>query len=516
MKILTSDLMKKAEALAVEKGCSYGELMENAGTAAAKRIRDIMGGGVADKKFLILCGKGNNAGDGLVIARHLFRWGGEVAVLFLLGSDEERMSPLCRENLHALDGLPLILTEKLPEGGGYDAVIDGVFGTGFSGELPAAVSAVFDSISKHSVKFALDIPSGIDCDSGIADPHIISADYTFSFGAPKPAHILKRSALFCGQTEVLDIGIDEEDIDSLPGILLLTRKEAAEMLPKRRPDSHKGSYGKLLNIGGCSHMTGAVMLSTLSALAGGVGLCKVAAPETVTNIIAGNILPCIHAPMPVSASGSVAKEALPALEKELKWATALLMGCGMSVCDDTKELVGALLLTSEVPMVIDADGINCLAGRAELLKKAKAHVILTPHLLEMSRLCGHSVEDIQKDRFRIAADFAKEYGVTLVLKDSTTVIASSDGSLRMLSSEPEGMTFTCNENSGLAKGGSGDVLAGLVAAMLTLGASPADAAACGVWLHGRAADLCEKDMTAYCMQPTDVIRYLPAAFKELI
>ena len=167
-------------------------------------------------------------------------------------------------------------------------------------------------------------------------------------------------------------------------------------------------------------------------------------------------------------------------------------------------------------MVLDADAINCLAGKAELLKAAKAPVILTPHLLEMSRLSGYFVDEIRKDRFRIARDFAKEYGVTLVLKDSTTVIASPDGELSMLTPESEGTVFTANRSSGLAKGGSGDILAGLIGAMLGQGASSAEAAACGVWLHGRAADLCEQEMTAYCMQPTDVLRYLPAAFKELL
>lgn len=516
MKILTSPLMKKAEAIADERGCSYGELMENAGTAAAKRIRDIMGGGVAGKRFLILCGKGNNAGDGLVIARHLLTWGADVTVLFLLGADSGKMSPLCRENLMLLEGFShLRLTEELPEEA-FDAVIDGVFGTGFSGTLPSGVSAVFAKIQKQNVIFSLDIPSGIDCDNGFADENVLRADHTFSFGALKPAHVLKRSALLCGKTEVLPIGIGEEVIDSLPGICFLNRDAAAKALPKRKPDSHKGSYGKLLNIGGCSHMTGALMLSTMAALAGGAGLCKAAAPETVTSVVAGNILPCIHAPLPVSESGSISLKALPKLERELTWATALVMGCGMSVCEDTAALTEAMVSSAKVPMVLDADAINCLAGKAELLKKAKAPVILTPHMLEMSRLSGYPVDEIQKDRFRIACDFAKEYGVTLVLKDSTTVIASPDGSLQMLTPESENGAFTANCSSGLAKGGSGDILAGLIGAMLAQGASPEDAACCGVWLHGRAADLCEKEMTAYCMQPTDVLRYLPAVFKELL
>lgn len=530
MRVLTSTSMKIAEAIAVEKGSSYLELMENAGRAAAECIRQSLGN-VHGKEIVVICGKGNNGGDGLVIARMMLGWGADVTVAFPLGMDEERMTPLCRANLYALreadNGQLLVVDGSMDDVllrnviRLADAVVDAVFGTGFSGRLPETVSRIFDLVHKRSVKFALDIPSGINCDTGEADPGSFPADVTYAFAAPKPAHVLKRSARLCGTVAVLDIGIREQDIDSLPeGIAMLTRETAAAVLPHRQPDSHKGSYGKLLNIGGCSHMTGAVMLSTLSALSGGVGLCKVAAPDTVVNIIAGNILPCIHAPMPVSESGSISKAAIPALKDELKWATALLMGCGMSVCEDTKALTEAVLASSSVPMVLDADAINCLAGRADLLKKAKAPVILTPHLLEMSRLCGEPVEVCRDRRFDIASSFAREYGVTLVLKDSTTVIASADGGLHMLSAEPvrDGYTavFKGSDTSGLAKGGSGDLLAGLIASMLAQGLDPADAAMLGVWLHSRAGDLCEEEMTAYCMQPTDVLRYLPAAFKELL
>ena len=532
MNILTSSSMKIAEGIAVEKGSSYLELMENAGRAAAERITALLDG-AEDREILIFCGKGNNGGDGLVIARRLLEAGGSVTVLFPLGMDPERMSPLCRANLHALDAFPegrllmmdgsisdellLSLVQRA------DAIVDGVFGTGFSGALPESVRRLNRAAGRCcGLLCALDIPSGINCDSGEADPDSFPAEVTFSFGALKPAHLLKRSALRCGRTELLDIGIAPQDVDSLPeGITPLTRVLAAGSLPRRQPDSHKGSYGKLLNVGGCTHMTGALMLSTLSALAGGVGLCKAAAPETVTPIIAGRILPCIHAPLPVSKSGSISYESVDRLTAEFSWASALLMGCGMSVCEDTKLLTEEVVTASPIPMVLDADALNCLAGRASLLKKAKAPVILTPHLLEMSRLCGESVELCRNRRFDIASSFAREHHVTLVLKDSTTVIAGPDGALYMTAPPkflaPGGIpAFEGSHTSGLAKGGSGDLLAGLIASMLAQGADPVSAALAGVWLHGRAGDLCEEEMTAYCMQPTDVLRFLPMAFKELM
>lgn len=537
MKILTCSSMKIAEAIAVEKGGSYLGLMENAGTAAAARISALIGG-AADKEILILCGKGNNGGDGLVIARKLLEDGANVTVLFAQGFgpdglDEQRLSPLSRANLRALDDWregrlailgPDISDEKLRSLVQRAAVIvDGVFGTGFSGALPPEVVRLNRAAGKScGLLCALDIPSGIDCDTGQADPQSFPAEVTFAFAALKPAHLLKRSALLCGRVERLDIGISRTDINSLPeGITPLTRTLAAESLPRRQPDSHKGSYGKLLNVGGCSHMTGAIMLSTLSAMAGGSGLVKVAAPHTITSVIAGRILPCIHAPLPASPSGSISYEGVDQLSEELHWATALLMGCGMSVCEDTRLLTEEVLTTAQVPMVLDADAINCLAGRAQLLKKAEAPVVLTPHLLEMSRLSGESVALCRDRRFDLASSFAREYGVILVLKDSTTVIAGPDGALYMTAPPKrpgaDGIPFFEGSTaSGLAKGGSGDLLSGLIAAMLAQGADPVQAALCGVWLHARAADLCEQELTAYCMQPTDVIRFLPAAFKELM
>ena len=205
----------------------------------------------------------------------------------------------------------------------------------------------------------------------------------------------------------------------------------------------------------------------------------------------------------------------------MSWANALLLGCGLSVCEDTRLLVEELVTTSNIPMVLDADALNCLAGQTQLLKKAKAPAILTPHLLEMARLTGESVELCRARRFDIASSFAREYGVVVVLKDSTTVIASPEGALYMTvpveQKGPDGFPCTYgNTCSGLAKGGSGDLLAGLAASLLSQGAEPLQAALAAVWLHATAGDLCEEEMTAYCMQPTDVLHYYPAAFHQLL
>lgn len=532
MKILTSSSMKIAEAIAVERGSSYLALMENAGTAAVQRVLALLGREAAGQLAVIFCGKGNNGGDGLVMARQLLQAGMTVTVLFPLGMQEEKFTPLARANLHRLQEWQegrLTMTAHPSEQQlefccrNAAVIVDAVFGTGFSGSLPAEVVRLFQAAEKScGLLAALDIPSGINCDSGEGDPDSFPAEVTFAFGALKPAHLLKRSALRCGRIERLDIGISRSAIDSLPeGITPLTRTLAASCLPRRNPDSHKGSYGRLLNVGGCGHMTGAVMLSTLSALSGGVGLCKVAAPESMIPVIAGRILPCIYAPLPANPEGAISYEGIDRLSTEMSWANALLLGCGLSVCEDTRLLVEELVTTSNIPMVLDADALNCLAGQTQLLKKAKAPAILTPHLLEMARLTGESVELCRARRFDIAASFAREYGVVVVLKDSTTVIASPEGALYMTvpveQKGPDGFPCTYgNSCSGLAKGGSGDLLAGLAASLLSQGAEPLQAALAAVWLHATAGDLCEEEMTAYCMQPTDVLHYYPAAFHQLL
>ena len=311
----------------------------------------------------------------------------------------------------------------------------------------------------------------------------------------------------CGKIELIDIGIPAADIAAIPdGITLLSAETAAGCIPKRQEDSNKGDYGKLLNVGGCVHMTGAVILSTLSAMRCGVGLVKVAAPQPVLSAVASHILECIYSPLPVSESGSISIDGVEQLRTEMGWATAGLIGCGLSVCDDTRLLVEEVISSFGRPLVIDADGLNCVAENPAMLRKALAPVIITPHIKEMSRLTGLSVEIIKNRRFDVAAQFAEKYGVTVVLKDSNTVIATPKREL----------FINGNGNSGLAKGGSGDVLAGVIASFLAQGASPLAAAVAGVFLHAEAGDMAAQTFTPYAMLPSDVIESIPFVLKQLL
>jgi len=331
--------------------------------------------------------------------------------------------------------------------------------------------------------------------------------YTYTFGALKPAHLLKKSAALCGKVELVDIGIDDGIIDSITSaVTVLDHRLAALSLPGRRPDSNKGDYGLAVNIGGSFNMTGAMALSSKAMLRCGAGLVKAVTPSNISKTVAVGMPECIYGPVTYNKKGTLSVDAIPAIKEALQPASAALIGCGMSVNEDTSAILRELCTSFHKPLVIDADGLNCLSLNPDILKNAPAPRILTPHIKEMSRLTGLDIETIKKRRFDIALKFAREYGVVLVLKDSNTVIASPDGSLYM----------NVNGNSGLSKGGSGDVLAGMITSFLAQGASPLSAAIAGVYLHALAGDIAAADLTEYAMLPSDVIDSLPYAFRQLL
>lgn len=526
MRILTAGQMKIAEAMAVEKGISYEQLMESAGCGAAdsilKRYFQLNERAFSEPKVLILLGKGNNGGDGLVIARKLLETipGLRVTLLFCLGNTLSELAERNRKRLTPFaNRIRVFYAEKISDKEldtlcrENDLILDGIFGTGFSGQLPEKIVRLLRAANRSKArKIALDIPSGMDCNNGVYDADTFRADLTYTFAAMKPAHLLKRSRALCGEIEAVEIGITQEMMAEIPGnVSYLDAETVKKALPPRYEDSNKGSYGKLLNIGGCASMSGAVLLSSMSAYRCGVGLVMAAAPETALTAVRLQLPEAIHCVLPLGETGAIAPENSKRLAEELNsWSTAALIGCGMSVTEESKAVIRQLLTETEKPMVIDADGLNCIAAMGEegleLLDGAKAPLILTPHMLEFSRLSGMSIDEIKAGRFTVAGDFAARHHLTLVLKDSSTVIASPGGELYM----------NGNGNSGLSKGGSGDVLAGMIASFLAQGTDPVQAAQCGVYLHGAAGDVAQRRLTAYGMLPSDVIACIPEAFREVL
>lgn len=512
MRVLTSDQMRLAEKLAVDAGSSYEELMEQAGQGAASLLWNRERARLQQGGLTVLLGRGNNGGDGLVIARALLEALPDIQVrlIFCLG---EQLSELATLNLarleqfgervqrFSLDTLP----ENLFTGG---VVLDGIFGTGFHGSLPEGLKPVLRAANDGgALRVALDIPTGVNGDNGLLDPDSFQASVTYAFAALKPAHLLKSSRELCGETVVVPIGITEEMLAEAGGLIRMDKSTVRSLLPVRTADSHKGSYGKLLGIGGSGTMTGAVLLSMSGAVRCGVGLVMAAAPEIAMQPVRISLPEALQYPFPLGKDGLIDAGAVPKLlKKAADWPDAILCGCGLGLGPTAQQLVEGVLSLGK-PLVLDADGLGNLARMGtNWLQKAAGPVILTPHMAEFSRLCGRSVPEIRENRISIAREFAQEYGVILVLKDSSTLVASPDGAAYL----------NDNGNSGLSRGGSGDTLAGMIAGLLAEGSTPVGAAVCGVYLHALAGDLTAAELTQYGMTITDVIQHIPQAFREVL
>lgn len=499
--------MKAAEANSDKNGISYMKLMRNAGEACFSRISKLLGG-VEEKTFVILSGRGNNGGDGIVIANELTEARASVILVFvqdLPKSDTARQCYSLYEKVvksclyvHRQDAVKRAV-------GSCDAVIDCVFGTGFHGELEDSIKDLFAYVNENSpgIKISVDVPSGIDSDTGdIADGAFVP-DYTLVLGAMKTGLYSHPAFESCGKIMLTDIGIPANCYESCEAVL--TEEVLGEFIPERKPVSHKGSYGKMLNISGSAFYTGAALLSTNGALRMGVGLCTLATPTRVINAIAAAVPETTYLPLEQDFDGFINDKSVDMImiELENKKYDSVLLGCGLGDRKTTADLTEIVIRNADCPVIIDADGLNSLAGNINVLKESKKGVVITPHPAEFSRLTGKSVQEIQHDRIALTKAFAKEHGCVTVLKGVNTVIAS-----------PEGETFVnTTGNAGLAKGGSGDVLAGMIASLTAQGVQPLYAAAVAVYMHGLAADRLAQKNGLYGILPRDIPEILPELFR---
>lgn len=509
MAIATSQEMKTIEAGAIPYGQTYLRLMQNAGDRVTDAVRERMD--VKGKRCLILCGRGNNGGDGLVAAKNLKDAGAEVLAVLLhqapVTPDAVTMFERAQES-----GVGIILYEEnkaLAEdwASSCDAAVDAVYGTGFHGTLDpvtAKLSALLRE-NKDALVAAVDIPSGVEADTGRAAPGAVRAGCTVTFDCYKPAHFLMEAKPYCGEVALTDIGIDprvHEEVDFT--CTHLTGEFVFSHIKRRAGDSHKGTYGRLLNLCGSVGMCGAAVMSTLGALRGGAGLTTLATVRELTVPVSVRLTESLFLPLRANGDGRASRENLPVLLGRLERSDACLLGCGLGLDEDVQALVRGVITGARCPMVVDADGINALARDIDIIKKAKAPLVLTPHLGEMSRLCGKSVSEITENRMETGRAFAKEHGVTLVLKGHNTLVFSPEGKVYL----------NTTGNPGLAKGGSGDILAGMIAAFLAQGLPCEIAAGCAVYLHGAAADRCAGRLSQYAMLPTDILEDLCRIFAE--
>ncbi|MDF2567061.1 MAG: carbohydrate kinase [Oscillospiraceae bacterium] len=510
MKVVTSEQMKQIEACAVRKGMSsYHRLMENAGSAAFKAIIDRVKD-VSEKSFVILSGSGNNGGDGFVVTRKLFEAGAVVTVVLCCGFPKTEQSKQTFELLQETDILIVELDSQKQKAFeavfNSDVIVDAVFGTGFKGKLPFEIAEILAACNKSKAKgFALDISSGAKSDSNEFEENTFVADYTITFDSAKPFHIEKSVQGITGEVVLAAIGIDESCYDEICFQNVIDKQMVKSLIKKRKSDAHKGDFGKLLCVCGSVNMSGAAVMSSLAALRSGAGLVTIATPKSAVSAVASHIIEGIFLPLDETTEGTICLSAVTKISQAFQTHTAAVIGCGLSLCKDTISVVQNLVSKSEVPLLIDADGLNAISRDVDVLKTKKAPLILTPHLGEMSRLCKKEINFIKENKAEVALKFARQYDVVVVLKGENTVVASPNGEV----------FINTTGNPGMARGGSGDVLSGMIGAFLAQGMEPQKAALCGVYLHGLSGDLCAQEYSELGMLPTDMIKMLPAVFKGL-
>ncbi len=498
MVILTAQQMKQAEKTASEKGLSYLQMMDNAGSRAASQIvKDFSE--LVKGKTVVLCGNGNNGGDGFVVARRFAQKGYAVSVLLVNGAPQ---SVSAMEMEAKLDGYGISVVDTKTQWSfakkmldESSLIVDGVFGTGFHGELPAHIREVFSYINRmNKTVVALDLPSGVTADDGKVANDTLRCAATVSFHAYKYAHLLYPARQLCGAVTVADIGIPEEE-EQFPFVV-----DQAYVIPHlKRPadNTHKGSFGTATLFVGSYGMAGAATFAVQSCLRCGVGLAKPVVCEDVYPLIAPN------APEGVYQVYAKTKSAGRAAQL-CKQGNACLVGCGSGKTPFTRDVLLELINSYSSPLVVDADGINSLCSHIDELKERNGETVLTPHPGEMARLIGKSVEYVQENRIQVASTFAREYGVVVVLKGAGTVIAHPLGHL----------AISLTGNSGLSKGGTGDVLAGMITSFLAQGMPAFESACVGAWLHGKAGEMASRTFSRRGVLPTDVINTLPSLFLE--
>lgn len=507
MKACTSAQMRLIDKSASEfGGIPSIVLMENAAIACVNEITKLGSIGSA----VIFCGKGNNGGDGFAVARHLFNKGIKVTVYLVCGSDFSGDALINYEiisrmginiiELNDTDLLNLYISNS-------DITVDAIFGTGIHGEITGLAADVIEEINNHS-KFTLsiDIPSGINADTGEICGLCVNADVTVTFAAYKTGLLMFPGADHTGKIVVADISIPEYIINNMNiNVNVSDKRLVKELLPKRRKNTHKGDYGKILIIGGSAGMTGACVMSANAALKSGAGLVTAAVCDKLNPIFEEKLTEPMSIPLP-SSDGHLDRSCISKLTSIINSYDVCLFGPGLGRSGDIGEILSALLRVSEIPMIIDADGLYALAKNPSMLEECSCNLILTPHEMEASRLFGCSVDYIAADRLGTSLGYASQNSVTLILKGAHTIVTSPAGE----------QYININGNNGMACGGSGDVLAGMTAAFAARCHDETSAAVLSVYLHAAAGDLAAKKYGEASMTPTDMLDCIGNALTDLI
>jgi hydroxyethylthiazole kinase-like uncharacterized protein yjeF len=515
VKVVTVDEMQQLEKVCAKMGLPPETLMENAGKAVAEQVRLTLND-ISKKHILVLVGPGNNGGDGLVTARYLNEWGANVSVYLLSKRPETDPNlKLVREREIACieadqDEIYTQLGELLSSA---DTVIDSILGTGQSRPLKGVFRQVLEAVSiaqsddplMHT--FALDVPSGLNADTGETDPACLYVNDTITLGFPKTGLFNTSGAERAGQITVVDIGIPSYLADKVP-VELITWDWVASVLPKRPFTANKGTFGRVLVVAGSNQYIGAAYLACMGAMRVGAGLVTLATPASLKPIMASKLTETTYLPLPEAHPGIISSGAAKLVQQELGNYNVLLIGCGIGQDPQVAGFIKNILLSSkraQLPLVLDADALNNLSQTSNWWQQLHDDTILTPHPGEMSRLTGVSVDYVQSDRIGAARRAAKEWNKVVVLKGAYSVIAEPAGGCRI----------SPMANPGLASAGTGDVLAGVIAGLRAQGMTAIEAAACGVYLHAEAGEAVRAEMGDAGMIASDLLPILPMVIQEL-
>jgi len=522
MRILTAEAMREVDRAAIEDlGIPSLVLMENAALGVVDAIGEATGAIGEAESAAVFCGPGNNGGDGLAVARHLAVRGWEITVFLASGGKE--LSGDAGAQLAICRKMDLPIVELATEGDarsalaaaeGHDLIVDALFGTGLARPLSGLFAVLVDGISDLARPcVAVDLPSGLNGSRAEPlGPHVRAA-LTVTFAAPKVAHVLTPAAAAVGELVVADLGIPprliEEVAEPSGRLYLVVGEELAGWLPPRAAEAHKGDFGHVLLVAGSPGKAGAAILAARAAVHSGAGLVTAAVPEPILDVVDLGSLESMTLGLSADNAGQLAERAADALLAAAEGKAVLALGPGLGQGPETVAAIRRIVLEAKLPLVLDADGINAFAGRAAELAARSAATVLTPHPGELGRLLEMSTADVQADRLAAARRAAAETGALVVLKGSRTLIAEPGGDVWV---NPTG-------NPGMATGGSGDVLTGLVAGLIAqreaYGLALRDAVLLAVYLHGLAGDLAVRERGENALAAGDLLEFLPAAFAEL-
>jgi hydroxyethylthiazole kinase-like uncharacterized protein yjeF len=513
-KVLTAKEMQKIDEIAASHyGIDGFKLMKNAGKSIVKQINrrfdDLL-----NKRILIFCGKGNNGGDGFVAACLLFDMGVSVKVILLEKQINLKGNSSINAELAINLGVNVVEIEEVSNDllqynlDSCDIIIDALVGTGLTRPLEGIYKQVVEQINQ-SQRFvtSVDIPSGLDSDTGLLKGAFIQADLTIGLALPKRSHLLFPSAGLIGELQIVDIGITSNVIDSQNLELQVTEEADLRSWFKKRPtDSHKGSYGHVLVIAGSRGKGGSAALTSLAALRMGCGLVTLALPEGCQKKLEFHPLEVMTVPAPETTMGTFSLSSKEILLNHAKGKAAVAIGPGISTEPETVQLINEILPLIGCPLIIDADGINAIAQNPNLISKLGVETILTPHPKEMSRITGIEISKILKNKVDITRQFALDHSVNIILKGASSIICQPNG---MATINPTG-------NPGMATAGTGDILTGIIASLIAQGFSSPKAAIAGTYLHGLTGDIYASEESETSLIAGDLLRTLPKTIKRIL